>query len=462
MATKDQEKAEERTEDVQISEHSQSSKLKKMRYQAPTQIDGALVDLDKAIQLKLEQRKKLISIDTDPFALLGKGGPLLRQVFDGVEFPINNMEELLEKTGGRNRLLYVTHPREGELAYAIGDIIDVFQRNKDLMEGLFPIKDTLSFAKKLAIKERNLKKNKRGWSLLREIRAEQIKQIERPSICKHQEIQARVKLTLLLAETMNKKSELPTGLFMMESLQNNKVEQLLPSEWIDIWGVIISIWRSRYVAEANAQAAAAKTAAAAAKNAADQAEQAAKDTASAVTEAQESTAVAQAQAKATEACNNATQATNAAALAQSAANNVPDSDEAQTAAIEANAVAAQAQADCTRAQAAAQYAENFASIAIIQVYGHVTEEDPCCDDDLDGAEVTIQNSDFAEIPSITVYTDGNGNYSATGRFGHSPIIGPAHILVTCSKSEVSETKSVVVTSNVSHKVDFSFDIPGWE
>lgn len=51
-------------------------------------------------------------------------------------------------------------------------------------------------------------------------------------------------------------------------------------------------------------------------------------------------------------------------------------------------------------------ARDIASISIVIICGHVNEEDPCCDDDVDGATIEMCNVYYPEIPCQTTTTDG--------------------------------------------------------
>jgi hypothetical protein len=215
-----------------------------------------------------------------------------------------------------------------------------------------------------------------------------------------------------------------------------------------------------------AAAASAKAHAVAAENAANAALSSEKDVGASNTSAQAQQAVDQTCASATQAASEAQAAANDAATACAHAGSVPGNVEAQNACSEAQSAAIRAQSAANLASSACNRARDVASIGFAFIHGHVTEEDDCCDDDWSGATIEVVNVNYPEIPAQTTTTDGNGNYSVTGRFGHSSRVGCSVVRVTmyagADGGDVSQSKQVTVCSSSPAAVNFTFDAPGSE
>jgi len=418
-------------------------------------------DVCRAIErMELCREKRL-----DPFCVLDKGAPIFRAIFTGVEYPIKDRKDLISKAGGQERLVAIPDPSGGQRVYALGDILDAFPQ----LDKLFPIETATGLVRKFAALERQRRKEGKPSPLLK-IGGEHMAKITRERSWEEVKRLTREKLEIPF---IGRPKEATTGLELLKAFKNNEGLKILkggPDNVSLILGDWLK-WLVEFIENYNRDAALAAAASAqqqanAAETAANTAEDRVQDVAGASTNTQAQQAVSEVCASATEAGTAAQQAANFAATACAHAGSVPDNIEAQTACSNAQAAAAQANSAANRAQDACDTAQDIASISIVTICGHVNEEDPCCDDDVDGASITVCNIDYPEIPCQTTTTDGSGNYCVTGRFGHSSRVGCANVRVTMNSGSgwgnISRTRQITVCSSSPANVDFSFDVPGAE
>lgn len=398
---------------------------------------------------------------TDPFSFLGKGAPIFRAIFAGVQFPIKDREELISKAGGKERLIVVSDSASGEIVYSLLDLLDAFPE----IEKLFPMKSAMDLVKKFAAIEVRRKREHKTSPLLR-IGGKHMAELNRERPLPVQEPKAIMQLAGLADETATGATLLSTlakkeGLEILQGMPADTYKAMV--QWVE-WVVqtIIDYHRNA----ALAAAASAEQQANAAEAAANAAQNATQNVGAAGTNEQAQQAVDQACSAAAQAANAAQQAANAAASACAHAGAVPSVIEAQTACSNAQTASARASAAATRAQGACQRARDIASISIVTICGHVNEEDPCCDDDVNGANIEVCNVNYPEIPCGTASTDGNGNYCVTGRFGHSSRVGCANVRVTMNSGpswgNISQSKQITICNHSPSNVNFSFDAPGVE
>lgn len=420
-------------------------------------------DICRAIEeMQLCKGKKL-----DPFCILGKGAPIFRAMLGGVEYPIEDREDLIAKAGGEDRLVVVPDPDGGQRVYALLDLLDAFPQ----LDQLFPIESAASLAMRFAVLERKRREEGKPSPLLK-IDGKHMEELIR----KRSEDKGRPRLPLTRTELripiVGLAKEAVTGaalLKALEDIESGKGNVLkagggirIPDWLIELIRALIEYIRNYHREAALAAAASAQQQAAIAEAAADAAESKVSDVAGASTNTQAQQAVTEVCTKAQEAADAAQQAANFAATACAHAGSVPDDTEAQIACSNAQTAASQANSDANRAQDACDKAQDIASISIVTICGHVNEEDDCCDDDVSGAHITVCNLDYPEIPCQSTTTDGNGNYCVTGRFGHSSRIGCANVRVTMRAYGVTINKQITVCSSSPSNVNFSFDAPGWE
>jgi len=397
----------------------------------------------------------------DPYMVLGKAAPIFRAIFSGVNFPIQNRDDLINKAGGKERLIAVSDSDGIESVYSLMDLIDAFPQ----MDELFPSRTANSFVKKFATIEQR-RRQELKTSPLSKIKGKNISGIlkERPLLFPANEPE-------IPFFGLPKRSA--TGASTISAFTDRQSMQILarlPRDFAEVMiDYVKSVFELIIVAERRAALAAAASAeqqANNADNAANTALDATQDVGASVTNEQAQQAVDLACASANEAADSAQQAANFAAQACAHAGAIPSDVEAQTACSNARAAASRAQAAADRARGACWRARDIASIGMATICGHVTETDPCCDDNWSGATIVVCNLTYPEIPCQTDVTDGNGNYCVTGRFGHSSRVGCSIVTVTMNAGanggDVSYTRQIIVCTSSPPRVNFSFDAPGSE
>lgn len=424
------------------------------------QIKGILEEFEEGdICRAIEEMDLCVSIrktKLGPFSALGRGAPLFQAVLDGVEYPVEDRKDLISKAGGEERLVTVSDPTGGQRVYALLDLLEVFS------DELFPIASANSIIRRFAALERQRKK-KGEPSLLLTIGGKHMNLIQqkRRGGSRQGLILSRKELKI---PVVGVPKETSTSVGLLKAFENDASRKFFQEHpfmqrWLE-W--LLEFIRNYHRNAALAAAVDAQRQAVAADGAADTAEDRIQDVAGASTNTQGQQAVTGVCTKAQEAAAAAQQAANFAATACGHAGAVPDDIEAQTACSNAQTAAAQANSAANRAQDACDKAQDIASILIVTICGHVTEEDPCCDDDVSGANITVCNVDYPEIPCQNTTTDEGGNYCVTGRFGHSSRIGCANVRITMSAYGISQTKQIIVCSSSPPNVNFSFDAPGTE
>ena len=397
----------------------------------------------------------------DPYVVLGKSAPIFRAIFSGVKFPIQNRDDLINKAGGKERLIAVSNSDGTESVYALMDLIDAFPQ----IDELFPSRTASSFVKKFAAIELD-RRQERKTSPLVKIKGKNISEIlkKRPPLFQANEPE-------IPFWGLPKQSA--TGASAIKAFTGRQQMRILERLPRDIAEVMIDYLEAVFELIAAIERRAALAAAASAEQQANNAENAANTALDATQAVGASTTNEQAQqavdlacASADEAADSAQQAADFAAQACAHAGAIPSDVEAQTACSNARTAASRAQAAADRARGACWRARDIASIGMATICGHVTETDPCCDDDWSGATIVVCNLTYPEIPCQTDVTDGNGNYCVTGRFGHSSRVGCSTVTVTmnagASGGDVSSTKQITVCSSSPPSVNFSFDAPGSE
>jgi hypothetical protein len=397
----------------------------------------------------------------DPFSILGRGAPIFRAIFSGTSYPIKSRYELVAKAGGEEKLIIIPDQAGGERIYSLLDLLDAFPE----LDKLFPIESAESLVKRFAAIEMQRRRERKSSPLIK-VGGKHISKILRNRKVMLPERERAIQFSGFTRQAA-------TGASLLMALADKKTMKFLdaaPPEfasvlksWIEaVIKAIIQIEKNAALAAA-ARAEEQANAAEAAKNIALNA---VLDVAGAPTNELVQQAVDRACASADEAARAAQEAANAAAEACAHAGAVPADTEAQSACSRARAAASRAQSASEQAQGACHRARDIASIGIVTICGHVTESDPCCDDDWGGATIDVCNVNYPEIPCADTTTDGNGNYCVTGRFGHSSRVGCSSVRITMNAGpdggNVSQTKQITVCSASPPNVDFVFDAPGIE
>lgn len=79
----------------------------------------------------------------------GQRMSIFRAIFAGLEFPIKDRNDLIDKAGGKERIVIVTEPAGGEVAYSLLDLLDAFPE----LNKLFPMESVKDVVKKFAVIE---------------------------------------------------------------------------------------------------------------------------------------------------------------------------------------------------------------------------------------------------------------------------------------------------------------------
>ena len=407
---------------------------------------------------KAIQEVKLRKGQSDPFSLLGKGAPILRAVFNGIEYPIKDRQDLIRKAGGEDRLVIIPDPDGGERIYALLDLLEAFPE----LDRLFPIESPYSFVKKFAAIERRRRREGKPSPLLM-IGGNHIKQLIHKRSFNKRRLREYYYVKRLEIPSIRYLEKAETTLGLLRAFKNDEGLKILDEKGVSEWIQWLINWLINYHRRsALASAAAAQEQANRAERAANEASSRVRDVAGSSTNIEGQEISDEVCAKAREAADAAERANSFAANACSHAGAIPDDVEAQTACSDAQSYASQANSAAAQAFHECELARDIASISIVRLCGHVTEEDPCCDDDVDNAYIEVCNEDYPSIPCQSTTTDSGGNYCVTGRFGHSSRIGCAHVLVSMTAYGVNITKRVTICNSSPHNVNFSFDAPGTE
>lgn len=399
---------------------------------------------------------------SNPFRILGNAEPFFRAVFSGIEFPIKDRDDLIKKAGGPDRLVIITDPSGNELVHSLLDLLAVWPE----LDTFFPMRSAEAVAKQFATLEVR-RRSERKTSPLLKIGGKNLAKIVRKRPLPVPSLEPIIRFSGFPKEAPTSTALLkafaaPEGQKILRRMDATNVAVVM-LEYIKF----ILQWIENYHRDAALSAAAeAEQYATQAENAANAAQNSEKNVASSTTNAIAQQHVDQTCAYASQAQSAAQQAVNAAASACAHASSVPQNVEAQQACGKAQSAAAKAQAAAIKAAQACSRAQDIASISIVTICGHVNEEDPCCDDDVDGATIEICNLNYPEIPCATAKTDKNGNYCVTGRFGHSSRVGCASVRVTMYSGpdwgDLALSKNITVCSQSPTNVNFSFDVPGVE
>lgn len=393
---------------------------------------------------------------TDCFEILGRGAPIVRAIFDGVSFPIQNLEELIINAGGQDRIIKITEPNGIIKVFSLLDILD----SVPWIRELFPFEKAEDVVVKFARSEQQRRKERRISPLLK-IRNKHLMEIySKKSISKSKPI---TETLLEPTPTDNTISILLKSIQSEESLKFLNSQDLRVKEWMD-WVVKNFIEKTKEKAINGA---------AKAKTLANEVNILKQKAWNAVLDVGSQTTNSLIMQKVDIVCNNANQAVSIAQQVVNAKESVyvyatsfPENTEIQMAYSEAQIAASSAQADANSALDACKRAQDIASISIVTIRGHVTEEDPCCNDDWEGAYIQVNCNDYPEIEAKSAYTDGSGNYSITGRFGHSSRIGCARIQISFTVTQYDqnprETREITICSNNVPPQNFSFDASGIE
>lgn len=111
----------------------------------PGGVRDHLEAIDNAIMQLVATRTKLMNEVQDVFTTLRTSAQIFREIFFGVELPIESAKELIEKAGGPLRLIEVSYRDTGNRLFALADVVAAIPKFKEC----FPIKSFDRFVLKL-------------------------------------------------------------------------------------------------------------------------------------------------------------------------------------------------------------------------------------------------------------------------------------------------------------------------
>ncbi len=391
---------------------------------------------------------------------LGTISPVLRVLFSGLRFPIGSRVELLTALGGPTRLLTVGGS-DGQAS--VVSPLDVMDTWSDL-DSFFPMRSLQEVASRVLANPRRYTRQL-AVTAIGSRRLSEVRFGSEPELSA-QDVTAGTQVLALPS------GPVPAGIFL-DALGDPSILSdagILDPDLSDAlrrWNeALAAALRQRTRQQALDAARLSEDKARLAGEAQGRAAEAERAVAGARTTTETQQAVDMACAAADEARTAAEEALRAAQQAAGLAASLPGDVEAQQARERAEVAALAAMSADAQAQNSCRRARDIASIGLATIRGHVTETDPFFDDDVDGATIEVRNLGFAEIANAYGNTDGGGNYSVTGRFGHSARLGSSRVLVTMSSGsswgDVTLSKTIEVGGDSPPAVNFSFDAPGFE
>src|SRR5436305_1744043 len=102
-----------------MAEHKQPSGVAN-----PCTLRDALDAVDAAVLQLHAIRTAMMNEVQDAFTGLRSSAQLFREIFFGVELPIDSPETLIERAGGPHRLIRVSYKELGAKVFALQDVID--------------------------------------------------------------------------------------------------------------------------------------------------------------------------------------------------------------------------------------------------------------------------------------------------------------------------------------------------
>lgn len=111
----------------------------------PSILRDSLEAVDNTVLALVAVRTDLMTHVEDAFSGLRSSAQLFREVFFGVELPVDSPKQLVERAGGPDRLIRISYKESGPKALALQDILDAIPH----FEELFPIKSFEKLANQL-------------------------------------------------------------------------------------------------------------------------------------------------------------------------------------------------------------------------------------------------------------------------------------------------------------------------
>src|ERR1041384_7564877 len=82
-------------------------------------------------------RTRLMNQVNDAFAVLGSSAQIFREIFFGVELPVDSPQTLIKRAGGPLRLIEISYKEQGNRLFALADVIAAIPKFREC----FPITD---------------------------------------------------------------------------------------------------------------------------------------------------------------------------------------------------------------------------------------------------------------------------------------------------------------------------------
>ena len=102
----------------------------------PGAVRDHLEAIDNAIMQLVATRTRLMNEVQDDFTALRTSAQIFREIFFGVELPIESPEDLIERAGGPYRLIEVSYRETGNRFFALADVVAAIPKFKEC----FPIR----------------------------------------------------------------------------------------------------------------------------------------------------------------------------------------------------------------------------------------------------------------------------------------------------------------------------------
>lgn len=423
-----------------------------------------------ALQIDAHKQEYQSHLDNvkDVWTPLGRQAPLLRTVFNGVNLPIQNKNELIEALGGEDKVFIAPSLDGYMMAVTVKDL--VANLDSFLEKGLeFPVIDWESLAHQIMKWEyKNRKSEDKKQRLLRNIDSKHLDTI----------LGNEKKVRLLFPKQHQRKfsEEFELKRHNYESMLQKPDKGFLQlfsgmpffsndTFTIELIARLLEYLKEKNNEQQNANIVQAKISSANTHlNNAEQSINTASGYISNVLSANNLTSTVRnyntlAQNLLDSANQLLAQAIADLAAAEAAAQVIPDNAEAQNAVAEAQAKLEGVQNQLSALileMARAEAHKDVLSIPEVCITIRCIEEDPCCDDDWNGVNVCITNTSNADVPEVCGTTAGNGSVTLCGRFGNSSVV-----VRTTGSGGWNETRYFNIGS---HGVSYTIkvDLAGWE
>lgn len=89
----------------------------------PAELRDHLDAVDAAIQELFATRSRLLDEVRDAFTGLRNSAQIFREIFYGVELPIQSVEDLIRRAGGPHRVIRISYKEFGTKVFALGDLV---------------------------------------------------------------------------------------------------------------------------------------------------------------------------------------------------------------------------------------------------------------------------------------------------------------------------------------------------